>query len=261
MEVVIQNDQEKAGEVVADRIVELYRRKPEAVLGLATGSSPLPIYRALRRRYEAGDVSFAKGQTFNLDEYVGLPDGHPEAYRTVIRTEFTDHVDFRPEAVHYPDVFAADLDLACSEYEAFMRGLGGVDLQLLGIGENGHIGFNEPSCSLVSRTRVEYLTRSTRAANARFFDDDIAKVPEKCITQGLGTILDAKHAVMVAFGEKKADAIANMVEGSISTRWPASILQQHPHVTLIVDEAAASKLQLADYYREAFGDTPSWRAR
>lgn len=260
VEIVIQSNTELVGEAVADRIVSLVNYTPDAVIGLATGSTPLPVYQALRKRYEAGEVSFASVQTFNLDEYAGLPTDHPESYRSVIRAELTDHLDIPPASVHTPDGNAADLDRAAWEYEAAIHAAGEVDIQLLGIGQNGHIGFNEPGCSLASRTRVEHLTASTRAANARFFDGDISAVPERSITQGLGTIMDARHVILLAFGEQKADAVAQLVEGAVSARWPATILQHHPHVTVIVDEAAAAKLTLLDYYREAYGHTPSWRS-
>lgn len=260
MEIIIQSDHAKVGDAVAGRIIELLGEKPDAVLGLATGSTPLPVYRALRRRFEAGEASFAQVRTFNLDEYAGLPVDHPESYATVIHAELTDHLDLLPENVHVPDGNAADLDAAAAAYEARIAAEGGVDLQLLGIGENGHIGFNEPACSLASRTRREDLTASTRQANARFFGGDPDAVPEHCVTQGLATIMDARHLVLLAFGPKKADAVAQLVEGSVSARWPATVLQFHPHVTVIVDDAAAAKLELADYYREVYGDTPSWRA-
>lgn len=259
MEIIIQPDHELAGDLIAQEIVRLYQRKPGANLGLATGSTPLPVYWALRRRYEAGEVSFAQGSAYILDEYVGLPMGHPESYRTVIRTELMDHVDFDVANLHAPDVDAEDLEAAVDAYEADIRATGGLDIQLLGIGENGHIGFNEPGASLSSRTRVGNLTPSTIAANARFFDDDESQVPRRCVTQGLGTIMTAHNLVMIATGEKKARAIAQMIEGSVSQRWPASALQHHPHVTVLLDEAAASQLELLDYYKEAFGSEPSWR--
>lgn len=256
---MIQPDTELAGELVAREIVRLFRRKPDAVLGLATGSSPLPVYRALRAKFEAGEVSFAAGSAFTLDEYVGLPEGHPESYRAVIRTELTDHIDIDIARVNSPNVHAANLDEAAARYEADIRDSGGVDLQLLGIGENGHIGFNEPSGSLNSRTRVASLTASTRIANARFFDGDISQVPTQCMTQGLATIMQAKHLVLLAQGHKKASAVAALIEGGVSAFWPASVLQNHPHVTVLIDDEAAAELKLADYYREIYGAEPSWR--
>ncbi|HZK05077.1 MAG TPA: glucosamine-6-phosphate deaminase [Actinomycetaceae bacterium] len=260
MEIIIQPDIELAGDLIAQEIVRLFNEKPTAVLGLATGSTPLPTYRALRRRFEAGEVSFSQGTAFILDEYVGLPEGHPESYRTVIRTELTDYLDFPPEGLHVPDVYAEDVHAAAAAYEQEIKDSGGVDLQLLGIGENGHIGFNEPGASLVSRTRVEDLTPSTRRANARFFGGDYDAVPPRCVTQGLGTIMEARHLVLIATGPRKARAVAQLVEGAVSSRWPATSLQFHPHATLLVDEAAAAVLELGDYYRESYGEIPSWRS-
>lgn len=261
MEIVINNDPVAVGEMIADRIVKLFTAKPNAILGLATGSSPLPTYQAIRRRFEAGDVTFARAEAFTLDEYLGLPDGHPEAYKTVIRRELTDHLDFAPGAVHSPDPLAADPHAAAAEYDRAIVEIGGVDLQLLGIGVDGHIGFNEPGSSLVSRTRVEPLMKSTRIANARFFGGDVDAVPTHCITQGLGTVMSAKHLVLIAMGKSKARAVAGTIEGAVSSRWPASVLQFHPHATVFLDEEAANQLELVDYYREAFGQIPSWRAQ
>ncbi len=261
MEIIINNDSVAVGEMIAKRIVELFTAKPNAILGLATGSSPLPTYRAIRRHFEAGNVTFARAEAFTLDEYLGLPHDHPELYRTVIRRELTDHLDFAPGAVHSPDPLAADPHAAAAEYDQAIAAIGGVDLQLLGIGVDGHIGFNEPGSSLVSRTRVEPLMKSTRVANARFFGGDVNAVPTHCITQGLGTVMSAKHLILIAAGASKARAIAGTIEGAVSSRWPASVLQFHPHATVFLDDEAASKLELVDYYREAFGQVPSWRAQ
>ena len=233
--------------------------KPAAVLGLATGSSPLAIYDELVARYEAGRLSFGRARGFTLDEYVGLPADHPERYRTVIDTVFVSRVDFAPGAVQGPDGLATDIPAACAQYEDAIAEAGGVDLQILGIGTDGHIGFNEPGSSLASRTRIKTLTRQTRIDNARFFDDDIEQVPTHCLTQGLGTIMAARHVILVATGRSKAEAVHHLVEGSVSAMWPASILQHHPHVTVLLDGAAARRLQLADYYRETYRSKPDWQ--
>lgn len=248
MEVII-TPEDTIGDIVADDIGRLLARKPDAVLGLATGSSPLRTYEVLTARVRRGDMSFARARAFTLDEYVGLPDGHPCRYRTVIEDDFTARVDFGPDTVHGPDGNAADLDQACRDYEDAITQAGGVDLQILGIGTDGHIAFNEPGSSLASRTRVKTLTVQTRRDNARFFGGDIDAVPRHCLTQGLGTIMRAQHIVLVATGTAKAEAVHQMVEGAVSALWPATILQHHPHVSLLVDDAAASRLQLADYYR------------
>ncbi|WP_295101186.1 glucosamine-6-phosphate deaminase [uncultured Microbacterium sp.] len=248
MDVVIAPADE-IGEIVADDIAAVVSDRPDAVLGLATGSSPLRIYDAVAQRVANGEVSLARAGGFMLDEYVGLPPGHPCRYSTVIEVDFVSRVDFAPGAVRGPDGDAADLHAACAEYEKAMREAGGVDLQILGIGTDGHIAFNEPGSSLASRTRVKTLTAQTRADNARFFGGDVDAVPYHCLTQGLGTIMDARRIVLVATGETKAEAVGQLVEGPVSARWPATILQHHPRVTVLVDEAAASQLALVDYYR------------
>ncbi|MCV2396151.1 glucosamine-6-phosphate deaminase, partial [Actinotalea sp. M2MS4P-6] len=210
-------------------------------------------------RHEAG-VSFAGARGFLLDEYVGLPAGHPEGYRAVIQREVVDHLDIPTEAVLGPDGSADDLPAACAAYEAAIAAAGGVDVQILGIGTDGHVAFNEPGSSLASRTRVKTLTEQTRRDNARFFDGDVDAVPRHVLTQGLGTILEARHLVLVASGRGKAEAVHQMVEGPVSAMWPGSVLQLHPHVSVLVDEAAASRLQLAAYYRETWRAKPAWQS-
>lgn len=259
MEVIIVEDPAAIGVIGADAIEVLLARKPAAVLGLATGSSPLAIYDELVARHAAGRLSFGRARGFTLDEYVGLPADHPERYRTVIDTVFVSRVDFAPGAVQGPDGLATDIPAACAQYEDAIAEAGGVDLQILGIGTDGHIGFNEPGSSLASRTRIKTLTRQTRIDNARFFDDDIEQVPTHCLTQGLGTIMAARHVILVATGRSKAEAVHHLVEGSVSAMWPASILQHHPHVTVLLDGAAARRLQLADYYRETYRSKPDWQ--
>jgi glucosamine-6-phosphate deaminase len=259
MEIVIVEDAPAIGRLAADAIGALLSRKPDAVLGLATGSSPLAIYDELAARCAAGGISFRQARGFTLDEYVGLPADHPERYRNVIDTEFASRVDFAPGAVQGPDGLAEDIPAACAAYEAAIAQAGGVDLQILGIGTDGHIGFNEPGSSLASRTRIKTLTRQTRVDNARFFDGDVDAVPTHCLTQGLGTISSARHVVLVATGHGKAEAVHHLVEGPVSALWPASILQHHPHATVLLDDAAASRLQLADYYRETYRGKPAWQ--
>jgi len=258
MEVVITTPAECAS-LAADAVERLLRDKPDAVLGLATGSSPLALYEELVRRYESGRISFARARAFLLDEYVGLPADHPERYAAVIERELASRVDFAPGAVRAPDSGAADLAAACAEYEAAIRDAGGVDLQVLGIGTDGHLAFNEPGSSLASRTRIKTLTEQTRIDNARFFDGDASAVPRHVLTQGLGTILEARHLVLLASGRAKAEAVHRMVEGGVSAMWPASVLQMHPHVTVLLDDAAASRLQLADHFREAWAHKPEWQ--
>jgi glucosamine-6-phosphate deaminase len=260
MEVVIVEDADAAGRLVGGAIAGLVGRRPDAVLGLATGSSPLAVYRDLARRNAAGELTLASVQAFLLDEYVGLPPDHPQRYRSFIARELESHVDFAPGAVQGPDVSAQGAALldACAAYEAAIAAAGGIDLQLLGVGADGHIGFNEPGSSLVSRTRPKTLTDRTRADNARFFAS-VEEVPRHVLTQGVGTILDARHLVLLAFGASKAAAVAQAVEGPVTAMVPASALQLHPHATVVIDETAAAGLALADYYRETWAHKPEWQ--
>ena len=259
MEVIIPQDAKEIGGIAADAIGALLGRKPTAVLGLATGSSPLAIYDELASRCDAGLISFQHVRGFTLDEYVGLPADHPQRYRTVIDKVFVSRVDFAPGAVQGPDGLATDIPAACEEYENAIRRAGGIDLQILGIGTDGHIGFNEPGSSLASRTRIKTLTGQTRLDNARFFDGNVDLVPTHCVTQGLATIMDARHVILVAAGRHKAEAVHHLVEGPVSAMWPATILQHHPHVTVLLDDAAAHRLQLAGYYRETYRSKPDWQ--
>lgn len=258
MEVIILPSSKEIGALAADAIEALIRQKPNAVLGLATGSSPLPIYDELARRHDEAGLNFEQVSGFALDEYVGLPVGHYESYREVIRREFTNRVDVAAENVHGPDGATEDIAGACQNYEFAIKAAGGIDLQILGVGTNGHIGFNEPGSSLASRTRIKTLAEQTRQDNARFFDH-LDQVPHHVVTQGLGTIMDARHVVLVAFGTGKADAVRDFVEGPVSASCPASVLQFHPRATIIIDEAAAAKLAGASTYRHAFDNKPSWQ--
>ena len=253
MEVVLLPTPEDCGRVVADAVVgavlpALVRGGP-VVLGLATGSSPLLAYRELLRRHGEEGLSFAGVQAFLLDEYVGLPAGHPESYREVIRRELTDALGVDPAVVHGPDGSAPDPLQAARDYEEQLLAAGPVAVQVLGIGANGHLGFNEPGSSLASRTRVKTLTEQTRQDNARFFGGDVDAVPRHVITQGLGTILGAEHLVLVATGPGKAEAVAAAVEGPLTASCPASVLQLHPHVTVVLDDAAGSRLARPDHHR------------
>jgi glucosamine-6-phosphate deaminase len=255
-EVVIVPGASEGGAVVADEIVRLVRANPQAVLGLATGSTPLPVYEALRARLAGIDVSQVRG--FALDEYVGLDPAHPESYRSVIAREVVEPLGLDPALIRVPDGSLDGIEHAGDDYERAIAASGGVDLQILGIGTDGHIGFNEPGSSFASLTRVKTLTEQTREDNARFFDS-IDDVPRHCITQGLGTIMRARHLVLLAFGEGKAEAVAGAVEGPVTASLPGSAIQLHPHATVIVDEAAASRLAHADYYRYAFANKPAWQ--
>ncbi|HIW99041.1 MAG TPA: glucosamine-6-phosphate deaminase [Candidatus Nesterenkonia stercoripullorum] len=258
MEVIIAEG-ERLAELAADAVEDLLRRKPDAAIGLATGSSPLAVYDELARRHQESGLSFERARGFLLDEYVGLPADHPERYRNVIAAEVGDRVGWPETQISGPDGLADDIAEACAAYERSIAEAGGIDLQLLGIGTDGHIGFNEPGSSLASRTRLKSLTLQTRQDNARFFGDDVDAVPVHCLTQGLGTISAAGHLVLLATGRHKAEAVHQLVEGPVSALWPATIMQFHPHATVLVDEAAASRLQLAGYYRHAYAAKPDWQ--
>jgi len=251
-EVVIVESADAAGEVAADAIEHLVRSNPRAVLGLATGSTPLTTWRALAQR----DLDLSQVRGFALDEYVGLPPGHPESYRSVITREVVEPLGLTPSLVRVP-ADRGPIETAGADYEAAIVEAGGVDLQILGIGGTGHIGFNEPGSSFASLTRVKTLTEQTRRDNARFFGSP-DEVPMHCITQGLGTILRARHLVLLAFGSAKAAALAGAVEGPLTASLPGSAIQLHPRVTVIVDEAAAAELKFADYYRYAWAHRLGW---
>ncbi|OEJ29389.1 glucosamine-6-phosphate deaminase [Streptomyces agglomeratus] len=259
MEVVIVPDARTGGELIAAAIGRLLSHKPDALLGVATGSSPLPIYEALTAKVRAGEADPSRARICQLDEYVGLPPGHPESYRSVVLREVVEPLGLTESSFMGPDGSAEDIEGACAAYDRALGEAGGVDLQLLGIGTDGHIGFNEPCSSLASRTRIKTLTEQTRVDNARFFDNDIDQVPHHVITQGIGTILEARHLVLLATGEGKAEAVAQTVEGPVAALVPASALQLHPHATVVVDEAAASKLKLADYFRATYAAKPAWQ--
>ena len=260
MEVVINSSAQYLADLAAKAIDELLRSRGDAVLGLLSGSSPLAVYDALVRRHHETVLSLAEARGFLLDEYVGLPPNAPESNLAVIRQQLVSRVDFAPGAVKAPDGRAEDLVEACAQYERDIVAAGGIDLQLLGIGIDGHVAFNEPGSSLASRTRVKSLTEQTRRDDTRFLDEyDIDSVPKYMLTQGLGTIMEARHVILLAFGQGKAEAVQHLVEGPVSALWPGSVLQYHPHLTVLIDDAAASRLQLADFYRHAWANKPSWQ--
>lgn len=254
MEIIIQPTAAQAATIAARIIARLLREKPCAVLGLATGSTPLSLYQTLIDM----KLDWSRVTTFNLDEYIGLPRGHPQSYHSFMWENLFRHVNIRPQNVHIPDGNAPDIPAFCASYEQSIRAAGGIDLQVLGIGGDGHIGFNEPSSSLASRTRIKTLTPQTRRDNARFFGSE-EEVPFHVITMGIGTIMEARTNLLLAFGENKAAAIAGMAEGSVTANNPASVLQLHPSVKVCLDEAAASKLQRADYYRWVYQNKPAWQ--
>lgn len=259
MEIIINADAQAASSAAAGVVARLVREKPNAVLGLATGSTPLALYRELVRMHQQEQLDFSRVSTFNLDEYVGLEKEHEQSYHSFMWKNLFNRININPGNVHIPDGMADDIPSFCGAYERQISASGGIDLQVLGIGSDGHIGFNEPTSSFASRTRIKTLTRQTVADNARFFEDDEAKVPRHCITMGIGTIMDARMNLMLAFGENKADAVAATIEGPVAAVMPASILQHHPVAKFFVDEPAAAKLQMADYYRWVYNGKPEWQ--
>lgn len=258
MEVIILPDAAAVGLAAANVIAKQLRNNPRSVLGLATGSSPIPLYAELVRMHREEGLDFSKATSFNLDEYVGLAPDHPQSYRHFMQVNLFDHVNIPPAHTHVPDGMAEDIPAACAAYEKGIAKAGGIDVQVLGIGANGHIGFNEPSSSLRSRTRFKTLTEKTCRDNARFFDS-VNEVPRYCVTMGIGTILESRQCLMIATGGNKADAVAAMVEGPLSAMCPASALQLHTAAKVFVDEAAAAKLTYTSYYRWVHNSRPDWQ--
>ncbi|HVZ73541.1 MAG TPA: glucosamine-6-phosphate deaminase [Polyangia bacterium] len=257
MEVVILPKAEDVALAGAEAVARLVRAKPTAVLALPTGATPRPLYAELVRRHREEGLSFARATTFNLDEYVGVAPDHPGSFRRYMEDAFFQHVDLPAERAHVPDGFARDVPAACAAYERAMLAAGGIDLVLLGLGEDGHIAFNEPTSSFASRTRLKTLSASSRAANQAAFGAD--PIPVHVITVGIRTILEARRCVLLATGPRKAAALAAMVEGPLTSMVPASALQLHAHATVIADEAAAARLANADYYRAVQADKPAWQ--
>jgi glucosamine-6-phosphate deaminase len=254
MEVIIRPDVDHAVDLVVKLIVSRIKEKPNVALGLATGRTMERVYA----RLAASGVSFALCRTFNLDEYIGLSPDDPNSYRTYMNKHLFDHVDIDPANTHVPDGSAKDIKQAARDYEEKISDAGGIDLQLLGIGEAGHIGFNEPLSSFMSRTRDKALAPTTRAQNAEMFGGDPDKVPKRALTMGVGTILDAQELVLLAMGHAKALIVAKAVEGPITSMVSASAIQLHPNCKVVVDEAAAKELQGREYYDFVFGNEPEW---
>ena len=242
MKVIICKDPEDVGASAAAIFAEVMNSRPTTVLGLATGNTPLRLYAKLVEMNKAGELDFSTTITFNLDEYVGLPPDHEQSYRYFMDKNLFDKVNINRKNTHVPDGLAEYADLSCMEYEAMMDDVGGVDLQLLGIGSNGHIGFSEPGTSLASRTHVTNLTESTIKDNSRLFDS-ADEVPRRAITMGIGTVLDAEKVILLANGENKAAAVAAALEGPVTCMCPASALQMHPDVTYVITADAAGKLK------------------
>lgn len=251
MLVIIRKDYQEASAEAARLISDRLLKKPNLVLGLATGSTPLGLYRELTRMHVEDRLDFSKVTTFNLDEYIGLPSAHNQSYHYFMRESLFDHINVDAHNIYIPDGMTDDVDAFCEWYEAQMRIAGGIDLQVLGIGANGHIAFNEPGSSLGSRTRIKTLTERTVRDNARFFATK-TEVPRYAITMGIGTIMDARELVLIASGESKAEAIRAAVEGPITAMVPASIIQMHRRAYVVLDEEAASALS-REYVEELTG--------
>ncbi len=252
MRLIIEQTSAQVAQWAASYIVNEIRRKAERtdapfVLGLPTGSTPLETYRELIRLHQAGEVSFRNVITFNMDEYVGLPEEHPESYHSFMWENFFRHIDIRPENVNILNGNAEDLEQECADYEARIVKAGGIDLFMGGIGEDGHIAFNEPFSSLNSRTRQKTLTQDTIIVNSRFFGGDVTLVPKTALTVGVGTILSSKKVMILATGHKKARAVRHGVEGSYNHQWTISALQTHPAGIIVCDDAAATELKVSTF--------------
>lgn len=258
MEVLIRNSKQTATELVARIIANEIKAKPSLVLGLATGRTMESLYARLVEMHRQEGIDFSGVRTFNLDEYIGLDPGDANSYRHYMNQHLFDHVNILRENTHLPNGAAADIDAECARYEELIAGYGGIDLQLLGIGMTGHIGFNEPLSALQSRTRAKALTPMTIAQNGPQFGDP-KHMPKRAITMGVGTILDSKRCVLLVTGAEKAEIISKAVEGPITSMISATALQLHPRCTVVVDEAASQKLEQKQYYYWLFENEPEWQ--
>jgi glucosamine-6-phosphate deaminase len=258
MEIIIKPSAAEAQQEAAAILRRQIREKPDCVLGMSTGSTPIPIYALLAAMHRHGELDFSRVRTFNLDEYVGLGPDHLASYRQFMQEHLFGKVNIRPENIRVPDGLAKDIPKHCADYEAAIRNAGGIDLQLLGVSRDGHIGFNEPSSSLASRTRLKTITPQTAADNAGPFGS-ADKVPRHVITMGIGTIMEARRCLMVATGAGKAAVVAQMIEGAITADCPATVLQMHPSCVVVLDEEAAAKLKRAAYYRWVYAHKPDWQ--
>jgi glucosamine-6-phosphate deaminase len=257
MRVVFKKYINKVGKWTASYIVERIKeanptKEKPFVLGLPTGSSPIPTYKELIRRYKAGDISFKNVVTFNMDEYIGLPEDHPGSYHFFMDDNLFNHIDIPRENINIPNGNASDFEKECIEYEKKIKKYGGIDLFLGGIGHDGHIAFNEPGSSLTSRTRIKVLSYGTLVANSRFFDNDITKVPTIALTVGVGTVMDAREVVIIITGFDKARALRQVIEGGINHMWTLSMLQMHRKCIVVCDDTATMKLQVETvrYFKE-----------
>ena len=250
MQVVVCSSPAESADLVAAEILRALSKKPDLVLGLATGSTPVGVYERLIRAHQQDGVDFSAVRTFNLDEYIGLSSDHPQSYHYFMREKLFHGLNIPEKNIHFPPVSGKNLEQQFVEHEETIQACGGIDIQILGIGSNGHIGFNEPTSSLASRTRVKTLTDKTLKDNSRFYAED-EKQPQLAVTLGIATILEAERIFLQAFGANKAEAVRQCVEGPISSFWPASVLQMHEHVTAFLDDDSSSRLLMVDYYKRA----------
>jgi glucosamine-6-phosphate deaminase len=257
MEVVIQADCAAASYLVARLIAKAIRAKPDLVLGLAAGQTMKTVYPLLVEMHQKEGLDFSRCKSFNLDDYIGLPPEDENSFHYYMKAQLFNHINLKPENTHFPNGMAADLPAECERYETAIRAAGGIDLQLLGIGQDGHIGFNEPLSAMLSRTRIKALSPITIAQNGALFGDP-KRMPRRAITMGVGTILDSKHCLLLATGPSKAEIVAKAVEGPITAMVTASALQLHTHCTIVVDRAAATRLQGTEHYRWIFNNEPEW---
>ena len=261
MVVLIQPDHNKIASIAANIIQDAILKKPDLVLGLATGSTPITLYRSLVRMHREDGLDFSGVTTFNLDEYVGIPLEHVQSYHTFMAQHFFDHVNIPKDNQHIPQNTSDNHEKFCASYEEKITSVGGIDIQILGIGTDGHIGFNEVGSSLASRTRIVTLSRSTLEANAIHFNGDIKVVPEMAITMGIATIMEAKQCLLLACGTSKSQAIAKAIEGPITSMVPASALQMHPNTVAIIDEDASAMLNEVEYYNRSYANMLSLQSQ
>ncbi len=253
MEIIIKNDYDEICSEASQIIFQEWQKKNNIVLGLATGRTPLGVYAKLIDSFKKGELDFSETRAFSLDEYIGLKKDHPQSFAYFMNKNLYHQINIKKENIHGLQGLPEDIDEHCRQYETLIKSVGGIDVQILGIGSNGHIGFNEPSSSLASRTRAKTLTEETIESNRQFFKGEEG-IPCYCLTMGIGTILEAKTILLLAFGENKAEAVVNSVEGPVTATVPASALQLHPDVKIILDEDAASLLTRKDYYRWVYSN-------
>lgn len=252
MEIIIQPNHQKIATIAANIIRDALLMKPNLVLGLATGSTPIELYKLLVQLHKDDGLDYSEVTTFNLDEYVGIPLEHSQSYHTFMAYHFFDHVNIPMENQNIPQNKSENHEKFCADYEEKIDKVGGIDIQVLGIGTNGHIGFNEVGSSFASRTRIVTLSQSTIEANAPYFNGEVNSVPEMAITMGIATIMDAEKCLLLANGNSKSNAVAKAIEGPITSMVPASILQMHPDTVVLLDDAAASELREVDYYLRSY---------